>query len=496
MPYLIDHCFNPQPTGWPHVADLNPVVPATTIIQHMIDAVQAAAPGRPAVQVDDARFRSWVLVEPARDVDIYVKRTAPDEFSVAFGAYARATIRTAATYPDPPPAWRHDPATEGPSWLSPAEMYAKRIMFHGPVYRGVTAVHAVGKHHIRGLLRTPAPPGALLDSGLQLIGNWTHVTLQTRKVMFPTGFGSIRFFGPAPAEGDMIECVSRIPTVDERQMIGEIQYSAGGRVWAQIGDCVTRRFDSHPRSRAAETEPGHHAFAVPQPEGWVASFDYWPDPASQNSIVSLVLGSDGYAEYDAQPVVGRKGWLLSRLAVKDAVRHLLWDARPDREVFPIEISVSDAADGRPLVKGWAGLTLPPCEISSAQARHLAVAIARPAAPGAVPAAAGLGIGVREVGGPPKLTPPVALSDQELAVLEAAAAAEPGSGRDLWLARFGAARDAAARAQGAGPPGPLSVTAATSALITVTGSGQAYRLKHREIRNPGELPARRHVVAWT
>ncbi len=104
MPYLRDHSFNPQPATWPNVADFNPVMPATTIIQHMIDAVQAAAPGMTVIGVEDARFRTWVLVEPPPDVDIHVKRAGPAEFDVAFGAYARATVRTAAHYPADPPA--------------------------------------------------------------------------------------------------------------------------------------------------------------------------------------------------------------------------------------------------------------------------------------------------------------------------------------------------------------------------------------------------------
>jgi acyl transferase domain-containing protein len=509
MPYLRDHSFNPQPATWPHVADFNPVMPATTIIQHMIDAVQAAAPGMTVIRVDDARFRTWVLVEPPPDVDIHVKRVGPAQFDVSFGAYARATVRTAAHYPaDPPALWHQDPATEGPSPLSVDDMYAQRVMFHGPMYRGVTAVHAVAERHIRGRLRVPSPPGALLDSGLQLVGNWMHVILPARNVMFPTSFGSIRFFGPTPPPGAELECVTRIHTVNERSAVADLQYVSGGRVWAQVSDCATRRFDSHPRSRAAETAPGHNAFAVRQPEGWVASFDYWPDPASQNSIVSLVLGSDGYAEYDRQPVVRRKGWLLSRLAVKDVVRYHLWDADPDREVFPIEVSVSDGADGRPQVRGWAGLKIPGYQISSAMTRHLGVAIARPAVHRGVP---GLGIGVAEIGGDPKLTPPPDLSGPELAVLDQVLldralldgalgdAAEPRADRLVWLARFAAAKEAAAKAEGAGPEGAASppvITAATSSVITMNGAGGRFEVSHRVISNPPELAARRYAVAWT
>jgi acyl transferase domain-containing protein len=521
MPYLRDHSFNPQPAAWPNVADFNPVMPATTIIQHMIDAVQAAAPGMTVIGVDDARFRTWVLVEPPPDVDIHVKRAGPAEFDVAFGAYARATVRTAAHYPANPPArWHQDPATEGPSPLSVADMYAQRVMFHGPMYRGVTAVHAVGERHIRGRLCVPSPPGALLDSGLQLVGNWMHVILPARNVMFPTSFGAIRFFGPAPPPGDELECVTRVHTVNERSAVADLQYVSGGRVWAQVSDCATRRFDSHPRSRAAETAPGHNAFAVRQPEGWVASFDYWPDPASQNSIVSLVLGADGYAEYDRQPVVSRKGWLLSRLAVKDVVRYHLWDEEPGREVFPIEVSVSDGADGRPQARGWAGLTLPGYQISAAMARHLGVAIARPAAQRGVP---GAGIGVAEIGGDPKLAPLPALSAPELAVLDQVLldrafqlgafqygalqdgaggdaaggdAAGPAAERLVWLARFAAAKEAAAKALGAGAASPPVVMAATSSAITVHGPDGRFEVSYRDIATPPGITPRRYAVAWT
>jgi acyl transferase domain-containing protein len=510
MPYLMDHAFNPQPANWPQLRDFNSVMPAVTMIQHMIEAVEAAVPGTRVIEVADARFLVWMLTEPAVDVTIHVERVAHDQFAVKFGAYARATIRTAAHYLDPPSVWQQDPATERPSPLSAADLYGKRVMFHGPMYRGVVAVHALGERHIRGQLRAPAPPGAVLDSGLQLMGVWTDVILPDRNVMFPTSFGSIKLFGPTPPPGEKVECLARIHTLTERNAISDVQYTYGGQVWAQVGDCITRRFDSHPRSRAAETAPGHNAFAVRQPEGWVVSFDYWPDPASQNSIVTLVLGADGYAEYERQPVVRRKGWLLSRLAVKDVVRYHLWDQDPDREVFPIEVSVSDGADGRPQVRGWAGLTVPGYQISAAAARHLGVAIARPAAQRGVP---GAGIGVAEIGGDPKLAPLPALSAPELAVLDQVLldgafqlgafqygavgdAAGPAAERVVWLARFAAAKEAAAKALGAGAASPPVVTAATSSAITVQGPDGRFEVSYRDISTPPEITPRRYAVAWT
>jgi acyl transferase domain-containing protein len=500
MPYLMDHSFNLQPAGWPDMSDFMPVVPATAIVQHMIDAVEAATPGRRAIRVDDARFTRWVIAEPAQDVDIIVKRTAPDQFTVSFGPFARARIQTAAAYPaDPPPLWHIDPATERPTPLSPERMYATRVMFHGPRYRGVETVHAVGERSARGRLRVPAPPGALLDSGLQLLGNWGNVTLPTRHVLFPRGFGSIQFFGPPPAEGDTIECVGRMTMIDESKVAADLQFSAGGRVWAVISGCESRRFDSHPRARAVELMPGRNAVALRQPEGWVAAFDYWPDPATQNSFARATLGATSYAEYEREKIATRKGWFLSRLSVKDAVRYLLWDDDDGKEIFPVEISVSQAGDGRPHVQGWAGLTVPAYDVSSAQASHLGVAIARPARPEAAPGAPEVGIGVAEITDSPPSMPPLQLSDRELAAIEAASAADPGSPRALWSARFRAAKEAAAKAQGIGlaeAPRLATVTDATIAVITVAACGRTYHVSHREIRTPEELPARRYVVAWT
>jgi hypothetical protein len=124
---------------------------------------------------------------------------------------------------------------------------------------------------------------------------------------------------------------------------------------------------------------------------------------------------------------------------------------------------------------------------------------------------GLGIGVAEIGGDPKLTPPPDLSGPELAVLDQVLldralldgalgdAAEPRADRLVWLARFAAAKEAAAKAEGAGPEGAASppvITAATSSVITMNGAGGRFEVSHRVISNPPELAARRYAVAWT
>ena len=113
MPYLRDHCFFVQPDDWPRVEDRWPVVPATTVVQHMMDAAEQAAPGLKAVAVRDAKFNRWLIAAPPQHVEITVKRAGPDRFTVIFGGYARSTVEMAADYPEPDLAAVHGGSGDG-----------------------------------------------------------------------------------------------------------------------------------------------------------------------------------------------------------------------------------------------------------------------------------------------------------------------------------------------------------------------------------------------
>ncbi|MBP8539938.1 acyltransferase domain-containing protein, partial [Streptomyces sp. MK37H] len=71
MPYLRDHCFFPQRPGWPDEPDRWPVVPATTIVQHLMDTAERTAGNNlVAVAVHGARFDQWVTASPPTTVQV------------------------------------------------------------------------------------------------------------------------------------------------------------------------------------------------------------------------------------------------------------------------------------------------------------------------------------------------------------------------------------------------------------------------------------------
>jgi hypothetical protein len=489
MPYLRDHCFYPQPDDWPNLADRWPVVPGTTIVQHLIDAAERAVPGTRAVAVRDARFGRWVVAEPPQDVEVTVKAAGGDELTVTFGGYARARVVVAAGYPaEGPPVWRHDPATERPAAFAAREMYTERLWFHGPCFQGVTEVHGLGDRHIRGTLTTPASPGALLDSSLHLIGDWLASTRSHRTGTLPVRLEHVRFYGPPPPVGRTFECVVRVRELTDTEIVVDSQLVAQGRVWAQLDGVAGARFES-PRFGPAGPFPERRAVATPAPEGWTTLFDQWPELLTRNMVARALLGSAGYDEYERQPVPTRRQWLRGRIAAKDAVRVLLWEEDP-AEIYPVELTVVDEPDGRTRVRVHPGRgRWPDWDVSVAHLGEITVAIAAPRLPGTDRPR--VGVDVTEITVDP--------ADQPQGDAGSTAPLRETPSGAEWSARFRAVRGAVANAEGTTPDALASASTVLGAdvdAVTIAVADRVYRVGHRVVGNPHRLPERRYAVAWT
>ena len=481
MPYLLDHCFFAQPDDWPNVEDRWPVVPATTMVQFMMDAAVQAAPGLKAVAVREAKFNRWLKAVPPQKVDVTVKRAGPGVLSVALGGYARALVEVAASYPEAPaPAWTQDPATEFPPSISAEQMYAERLMFHGPQFQGVTAVHALGDQHVRGEVTTPVPPGGLLDNALQLIGNWLPVTQPFRTVALPIGIRHAKFYGPQPAPGTVFDCLVRIHTITDSELIADVQLSIDGRVWAQIDGATDRRFDSHPIAKACERFPERFPMSQRQPEGWAVVFDAWTDLVTRGMAVRSILGGEAAVEYDRMPAAKKKQWMLGRIAGKDAVRFRQWDAG-HTDVYPVELTIRNTPTGQPFVELRPGRGLVESALSLAHTDEVGVAISGPAG-------AAVGIDIIEITPRDDSTIRYGCTGSEIAQLAA--------DRDRRFARIWAAKEAAGKALGTGLDGAPRRFDVSLEDGTVTVDGRVFPVAWREIENPPELPPRRYVVAWT
>ncbi|MEU0838909.1 beta-ketoacyl synthase N-terminal-like domain-containing protein [Streptomyces sp. NPDC005962] len=498
MPYLRDHCFFPQRPGWPDESDRWPVVPATTIVQHLIDAAERAAGGGVAVAVRGARFDQWVTATPPSTVPVTVTPSADDPAhrTVTFGRSARGTVQLAPGYPDAadrPAPWRIDPASERVPEHTAAQIYGERWMFHGPAFQGLTRLTAIGERHVRGTITTPAAPGALLDNVGQLLGYWIMATRTERSVVFPVGMRLMRFFGPPPRPGAEVECLVRIVALTDAALEADIQLLTGSQVWAELNGWHDRRFDNDPQTRPVERFPQRNTLSRPQPGGWSLVHERWPDLASRDLIMRNHLGGAERAEYGRRPPLGRRQWLLGRIAAKDAVRRWLWE-QGEGPVFPAEIRVCDDEHGRPYAVGVHGRTLPPLDLTLAHAAEAGVALVVPRRENTqcgIGIGTGIGIAIEEITDRDEAALAATFGPAERELLATAPA--------RW-ATATAAKEAVAKAEGTGSQNTTIVGADTSRLtVEVAAPGhrpRRYRVHCTTTANPSGLPGREYAVAWT
>ncbi|MCR6482421.1 polyketide synthase dehydratase domain-containing protein [Amycolatopsis sp. OK19-0408] len=480
MPYLLDHCFFKQPPQ-ADPGDRWPVVPATTVIDHLMGFAEQAAPGRRAVAVHDVRLTQWITAVPAVTVPVRVRPRGADRVLAAFDGYSQAVVELAPAYPaDAPAPWRFAAETEQVPATTAAELYADRWMFHGPRFQGVTELTAVGDRHARAVLTTPAAPGALLDNVGQVLGYWIMSRLTDRTTVFPVAMREIRFHGPHPAPGERLECLVKITSLTEEFLDADMQLVHRGRVWAEFTGWRDRRFDSTPDVRQADRTPERSTLSKEQPGGWALVREQWPDLATRELIMRNYLAGAERDAYEHRPPRGRRQWLLGRIAAKDAVRQFLW-AGGEPEMFPAELRIGNDEAGRPFATGAYGRVLPPLTVSVAHRGEVGVAIARHGP---------CGIDVEEVAARSGSTVDAALGAGEQALF-ASLAGDP----ERWFARFWTAKEAVAKLLGTGlrgEPRDFEVVAAGAAELTVRAAGRDHRVRCADVAHP----PRRYVVAWT
>jgi hypothetical protein len=218
-------------------------------------------------------------------------------------------------------------------------------LFHGPRFAGITRVGVLGDDGISGTLVSLPARGALLDSVGQLIGHWMQVSHTVDQDVLPARIGAVRRYGPQPPAGQPLDCTVRIRQVTETEMRADAELcTAGGQLWCRIEGWVTRRFATDDAIWKVKMDPGNNTLSWAAPGGWNVLRERWPDPASREMIMRRHLNAAERAEYGRITPLQQRRWLLGRIAVKDAVRRVLWE-RGAGPIYPCELTVSDTSDG-------------------------------------------------------------------------------------------------------------------------------------------------------
>ena len=258
-----------------------------------------------------------------------------------------------------------------------------------------------------------------------------------------------------------------VPELRIVAVVGQRLRAVGDRVWARITGWEDRRFDSDDPVWAIFMYPERHALAEPR-GAYHRVVEHWKGAASRELMMRRYLGEPERAAHEALGPRRRRAWLLGRIAVKDAVRAHAWATDPDAPIFPVEVTVANDADGRPILTGrFAGLRV-------AIAHKDDVAVAR-----VTDAAHRPGIDIERIEPRTDTFATTAFRPAEIAL----GGDRP---RDAWLTTLWAAKEALAKARGTGlgDPRRFTVEAIHGDRLIVDGHPV---FTHRE----GD-----HVIAWT
>jgi phosphopantetheinyl transferase len=431
FPEVRDHTFFRQPPGWPTLSDLHPVVPMTTSIELMKEAAEELVPERTVIALEGVRAYRWLVVSTPVDAEIHARFDGKDRVAVAIEGYAEAVAVLGDGYP-PAPAADVEPLVDGErDTLTAEQMYSDRWMFHGPEFQGIADVGVVGKDAIRGVLRTPAAKGALLDNAGQLFGYWVMRTADHDRLAMPVRIDAVRFFGPHPPAGQRLNCTVRIKKFEDREVVADLSLDRDGRMWTKIEGWEDRRFDTDDRLWSVMLFPEKNLLAEPQAGGYVLLHDRYRSAPTRDQLARRFLGEAERAQYEGQGPRKQRAWLAGRIAAKDAVRDLLW-REGHGPLFPVEVVIETAEGGRPRVRAPSTREV---KVSIAHKDELAVAIAS--------VEGDVGVDVERIEPRPAGFAELAFTDDEVKMIGA------GPDKDEWVTRFWVAKEAAAKAAGTG-----------------------------------------------
>jgi 3-oxoacyl-(acyl-carrier-protein) synthase/phosphopantetheinyl transferase/malonyl CoA-acyl carrier protein transacylase len=369
-PYLIDHSLLRQPKDWPTVEDMDPVIPMTMIFEVFAEIANAQSPTEKVQKIMNMRVFQWMnVVKPFQETVIGEWKDDQTVY-LNLDRFANAEVKLAPAL-NLAPNRDFDIGSKLNIDRTTEEIYDAH-MFHGPQYQGIKQLIAVGSKGITGIIESAGGKGSLLDNAGQLFGLWLQLTLEKDRIAFPVKIQEIEFFGDMADQHGTFECTCVLTDLNDEFATADIVMKKAGKTWLIISGWQNRRLEideplwnvsmSPLRNRlSAEVAPG--VFLFGNAYSRVVSWDF---------ILKRYFNQTEKKFHNELLPNKRKTWMISRVAVKDAVRNLLNTVKREA-CYPITFEVFSDELRKPYVKG--GLT-DGIQISIAHKGTDAVGIAR------------------------------------------------------------------------------------------------------------------------
>ena len=347
-PYLIDHSIIRQPKDWPIWEDMNPVVPFTMIIELFADIAMKHAPGEKLTRISNVVAYKWIEVVTPLDITVRGEWSSEDVVRLSFEGYASAECSFGDSFPTPDTRFETD---LGNQIMPPgaAEQWYEQFTFHGPAYRSLIE-YEVCERAVVGIAENKGGKGSLLDSVGQLLGLFVTITQQENTIVFPITLTELDLNADIHDQEGVFEDTMIVTKVTDSSAAADTVIRRNGVVWAVMRNLVLQRFVSTPSLWHVILDPRRQILATELAPGVF----YYENPLHDNMLAMLTkryLSKPERDYYDSLPSQQHKREnLISRIALKDAVRSLLADADGDM-MYPIQFSCFHDDQGKPYVRG-------------------------------------------------------------------------------------------------------------------------------------------------
>ncbi|MCQ9637925.1 acyltransferase domain-containing protein [Chryseobacterium sp. WG14] len=343
-PYLIDHSLLRQPKGWAHVADMEPVIPMTMIFEQLAEIAEAEIPGTQVHKIMNVSVFQWMNVAKPFEKTVQGEWRSSHHAYLDIENFANAEVILKSS-PVPTPDFNLSIGDLLPIERTPEEIYDMH-MFHGEKYQGITEISSVGTKGIVGKIKGNGGKGSLLDNAGQLFGLWLQLTLVKDRIAFPVKIRDIEFFGDMHDQEGIFECTCMLTELNDEFATANIVLTRDGKVWCAITGWQNRRLEIDAALWNVSMSPLHNRLSEEIAPEVFFFHQAYTRVASWDFILKRYFNQTE-KQFQQQLLPNKKkNWMVSRVAVKDAVRNLLRKEK-DHACFPITFEIRSDEVGKP-----------------------------------------------------------------------------------------------------------------------------------------------------
>lgn len=351
-PFLVDHTIVKQPENWPHLDDIDVVVPMTMTIELMAEIAQKQSPEKKVTSLIGLSVFQWMNVYDTFNQNLKGSWKSEDTVSLNMNNFVSTDVKLEDEFPTPPEEYvgninigkkTQEPPTK-------AVIY-EELMFHGPNYQGVDEITEFNERGLKASVRNAGGKGSLLDTMGQLIGIYLHKTVDVNHISFPVKVGEINFYQDFHDQEGTFEFTLVTKEVTDEFIIGDMIIKRDGKIWCVAKDWLNHRFEVNPQLWKIIQTPLENKLAKELSGNHITYFDLaYSKTGSWGFLEKRYLNYLEKQHHKGLLLNKRKEYLISRIAIKDAIRAYLED-KFGKKTYPVEIFIEYDDNGKPHPKG-------------------------------------------------------------------------------------------------------------------------------------------------